>query len=256
MEYLPGGDLYNLMARNYPFTEDNIQFYLAEITCALNALHTLGFVHRDIKPENVLLDRLGHLKLTDFGSAAVIGKDGYITSDTPIGTPDYIAPELLQCIQTNRPMRTTYNVIVIFNEKRFQFCFNFVISLIMFYYYLRVHHQVTCDFWSMGIIAFEMLTGKRPFASENIHHTYAQILSYANAKSGKHIDYDGTPVSDNLRDLIERLIIGMDHRLTYDKIKRHKFFSDIDWKNIRGQVPPIIPVNTTTLLLLCHHIEM
>lgn len=90
MEYLPGGDLFSLMIRNNKFSEDVIQFYLAEITLALNALHTLGFVHRDIKPENILLDRLGHLKLADFGSATAIEKDGHITSFTPAGTPDYI----------------------------------------------------------------------------------------------------------------------------------------------------------------------
>lgn len=110
MEYLPGGDLFSLMVRNNTFPEEVIQFYLAEITLALNALHTLGYVHRDIKPENILLDRLGHLKLADFGSAAAIEKDGYVTSFTPIGTPDYIAPELLQPIHSRRPMRTTYNV--------------------------------------------------------------------------------------------------------------------------------------------------
>lgn len=90
MEYLPGGDLFSLMIRNNRFSEDVIQFYLAEITLALNALHTLGFVHRDIKPENILLDRLGHLKLADFGSAAALEKDGHVTSFTPVGTPDYI----------------------------------------------------------------------------------------------------------------------------------------------------------------------
>lgn len=110
MEYLPGGDLFSLMIRNNTFPEEVIQFYLAEITLALNALHTLGYVHRDIKPENILLDRLGHLKLADFGNAAAIEKDGYVTSFTPIGTPDYIAPELLQPIHSRRPMRTTYNV--------------------------------------------------------------------------------------------------------------------------------------------------
>lgn len=110
MEYLPGGDLFSLMIRNNQFTEDMIQFYLAEITLALNALHTLGFVHRDIKPENILLDRLGHLKLADFGCAIAIEKDGHVTSFTPVGTPDYIAPELLQSIHVKRPMKTTYNV--------------------------------------------------------------------------------------------------------------------------------------------------
>lgn len=90
MEYLPGGDLYSLMVRNNTFPEDVIRFYLAEISQALNALHSLGFVHRDIKPENILLDRFGHLKLTDFGSAIAIRKDGHITSFTPAGTPNYI----------------------------------------------------------------------------------------------------------------------------------------------------------------------
>lgn len=54
MEYLPGGDFYSLMMRNGTFPEELIRFYLAEITLALNAMHTLGFVHRDIKPENIL----------------------------------------------------------------------------------------------------------------------------------------------------------------------------------------------------------
>lgn len=90
MEYLPGGDLFSLMIRNNRFAEDVIQFYLAEITLALNALHAIGFVHRDVKPENILLDRLGHLKLADFGSAVALEKDGHVTSFTPAGTPDYI----------------------------------------------------------------------------------------------------------------------------------------------------------------------
>lgn len=91
MEYLPGGDLLSLMIRNGgAFEEDLTKFYLAEITLALNALHTMGFVHRDIKPENILLDRFGHLKLADFGTAAPLNKDGNVVSFSPVGTPDYI----------------------------------------------------------------------------------------------------------------------------------------------------------------------
>lgn len=93
MEYLPGGDLFSLMTRNNTFIEDVMKFYLAEITSALNALHSLGFIHRDIKPENILIDRLGHLKLADFGSAVAIEKDGHVTNFSLAGTPDYIGKQ-------------------------------------------------------------------------------------------------------------------------------------------------------------------
>lgn len=100
MEYLPGGDLLGLMIRNGAFDEDLARFYLAEIASALNALHSMGFVHRDVKPENILLDRFGHLKLADFGSAKALSEDGSFISISPVGTPDYIAPELLSILST------------------------------------------------------------------------------------------------------------------------------------------------------------
>ena len=100
MEYLPGGDLLSLMIRNGAFDEQLAKFYLAELALALNALHSLGFVHRDIKPENILLDRFGHLKLADFGSAIALNEDGIFTNISPVGTPEYIAPELLQILST------------------------------------------------------------------------------------------------------------------------------------------------------------
>lgn len=113
MEYLPGGDLLSLMIRNGPFDEDLARFYLAEMTIALNALHTLGFVHRDIKPENILLDRFGHLKLADFGSATVRNKDGNVVTFSPVGTPEYVAPELLQALSTMKPSKSIHDVSIL-----------------------------------------------------------------------------------------------------------------------------------------------
>ena len=63
----PGGDMVNLMTR-YDIPESWAQFYIAELTLALEAIHGMGYVHRDIKPDNMLMDTKGHLKLADFGT--------------------------------------------------------------------------------------------------------------------------------------------------------------------------------------------
>lgn len=110
MEYLPGGDLLSLMIRQGAFDEDLSRFYLAEITLALNTLHQMGYVHRDVKPENILLDRFGHLKLADFGNAAPINKNGSIISLSPVGTPNYIAPELLEALSTITSSKAVHDV--------------------------------------------------------------------------------------------------------------------------------------------------
>lgn len=102
MEYLPGGDLLNLMIRTGAFDEELAKFYLAELTLALNALHIMGYVHRDVKPENILLDRFGHLKLADFGNAIALNEEGNFTDISPVGTPEYVAPELLQILSTTK----------------------------------------------------------------------------------------------------------------------------------------------------------
>lgn len=209
MEYLPGGDLLSLMIRNGSFEEDWVRFYLAELTEALHTLHGMGYVHRDIKPENILVDRCGHLKLADFGNAAQLNKDGSVISLSPVGTPDYIAPELLQTLST---INITKSV-----------------------------HDVTCDFWSMGIIGYELVTEVTPFHEENVHETYSKILYHCDAHSLK-LDYpDKVNVSAEFKSLIDSLVTNVDQRLSYDKIVRHRFFKGIDFATLRDQVPPIIP---------------
>lgn len=103
--------------------------------------------------------------------------------------------------------------------------------------------QETCDFWSMGIIAYEMLTESTPFHSDgNVHATYSQILGYIDGNGTDKLTYPGdVEISRELRDLIDRLVAKMSSRLTYKKIITHPFFKSIDWMSLRQRVPPIIP---------------
>jgi serine/threonine kinase 38 len=67
MEFLPGGDLMTLLMRKDILSEDESRFYIAETILAIETVHNLNYIHRDLKPDNILLDKDGHIRLTDFG---------------------------------------------------------------------------------------------------------------------------------------------------------------------------------------------
>ncbi|KAM7354804.1 citron rho-interacting kinase sticky isoform 2-T2 [Cochliomyia hominivorax] len=211
MEYLPGGDLLGLMSRNGPFDEIWTRFYLAELTLAIHALHEMGYVHRDIKPENILIDRFGHIKLADFGNAAALDRDGHVFSLSPVGTPDYIAPELLQTISSYKLSKNM--------------------------------HDVSCDYWSMGIIGYELMCEITPFHEDNVHETYTKILSHCEESRLKELISFPADIkfSNNYKNLIESLVTNPSKRLNYEAIRKHPFFDNIKWETLRSEVPPIIP---------------
>jgi serine/threonine protein kinase len=95
MEFVGGGDLESLLENKLTIPEEHARFYSAEVCLAIDFLHQRGVVHRDIKPENILLDKEGHIKLTDYG----LSKQGIFEGDKTssfCGTTDYMAPEVLQ----------------------------------------------------------------------------------------------------------------------------------------------------------------
>ncbi|XP_066953798.1 citron rho-interacting kinase-like [Macrobrachium rosenbergii] len=207
MDFHPGGDLLSLLDRyDNVFDEDMTRFYLAEVTQAIHTLHSMGYVHRDIKPENILIDRCGHIKLADFGSAAKLTSSGIVRSKMPVGTPDYIAPEVL-----------------FVNEKPGS----------------SMSYGVECDFWSLGIMAYEMCYGYTPFRGDNVVATYNNIMNHQ-----KNLEFNDeeNAASSQMKDLIKGLLKDSNHRLTYPVIIQHNFFLHVNWNDVRNSQPPFVPV--------------
>ena len=95
MDFINGGELFFHLRKAKRFTEEKTRFYSAEILLALNYLHSLDIIYRDLKPENVLIDAEGHIKLTDFGLSKKFFSNEAKTFSI-CGTPEYLAPEILQ----------------------------------------------------------------------------------------------------------------------------------------------------------------
>ncbi|OWF44281.1 Citron Rho-interacting kinase [Mizuhopecten yessoensis] len=207
MDFHAGGDLLTLLSRHDDIFEESMaRFYLAEMTLSIDALHNMGYVHRDVKPENILLDCQGHVKLADFGSAAKLSSDGLVSSQMPVGTPDYVSPELL---------------ITMNNDQR------------------KSNSGVEVDWWSLGICLYEMLFGKTPFTDEggSMVVTYSNIMNFKKClkfPENHHVSSSGVS-------LIRSLLAEKDDRLSFRDITKHKFFCSINWDDIRQETPPFVP---------------
>ncbi|XP_067162908.1 citron Rho-interacting kinase [Apteryx mantelli] len=204
MEYQPGGDLLSLLNRyEDQLDESMVQFYLAELVLAIHSVHQMGYVHRDIKPENVLIDRIGHIKLVDFGSAAKMTVNKMVNAKLPVGTPDYMAPEMLTGLNGDG----------------------------------KASYGPECDWWSLGVIAYEMIYGRSPFTEGTSAKTFNNIMNFQ-----RFLKFpEDVKVSSEFLDLIQSLLCGQKERLGYEGLCCHPFFSKIDWKNIRNSPPPFVP---------------
>ncbi|OHT01178.1 RAC family serine/threonine-protein kinase like protein [Tritrichomonas foetus] len=189
LDYVPGGELFNRLKVETKFNEQRAKLYAAEIMLGLGKLHSLGLIFRDLKPENILVGADGHLRITDFGLVKT-NMSSTTTTNTFCGTPEYMAPEMIQ----------------------------------------QLPYTKAVDWWSFGVLLFEMLTGLPPFYDSNTSKMYRMIL---------HDELTFPPyVSPDARDLIAKLLnrnpairLGASER-DVEEIKIHPFFGEYNWDDI------------------------
>jgi len=207
LDYVPGGELFSYLRKFRRFDEPTARFYIAEIVLVLEYLHEQqgGVAYRDLKPENLLIDGDGHIKLVDFGFAKRLGnhEGRQVETYTLCGTPEYLAPE------------------VIHNKG----------------------HTASVDWWALGILLYEFLTGYPPFWHQNPIEIYKQIVE-------KPVLFPVEPrISDEAQDIIRSFCtIDRSKRLGNiqggaQRVKDHPFFKDVNWDDVyhRRRRGPIIP---------------
>ncbi|EER05617.1 cAMP-dependent protein kinase catalytic subunit, putative [Perkinsus marinus ATCC 50983] len=133
MEYVNGGELFSYLRKEGRLSNDHAKFYTTEIILAFQYLHDRNIAYRDLKPENLLIDPYGHVKVTDFGFAKIVDDRTW----TLCGTPEYLAPEIIQ----------------------------------------SKGHSKGVDWWALGVLIFEMLAGYPPFYHGSAFGIYQKILA-------------------------------------------------------------------------------
>ncbi|MCJ1469049.1 camp-dependent protein kinase catalytic subunit [Pseudocyphellaria aurata] len=200
MDFVEGGELFSLLRKSQRFPNPVAKFYAAEVTLALDYLHSMHIIYRDLKPENLLLDRHGHLKITDFGFAKEVPDITW----TLCGTPDYLAPEVVASKGYNKSV----------------------------------------DWWSLGILIFEMLCGFTPFWDGG-----SPMKIYENILKGR-VKYPPY-IHPDAQDLLQRLItpdltkrLGNLHGGSKD-VMQHAWFVEVTWDRLAKKdidapyVPPV-----------------
>jgi len=201
-DFKSGGELFWHLQKETRFSEERARFYIAELVLALEHLHKYDIVYRDLKPENILLDATGHVALCDFGLSKPDLGADELTN-TFCGTTEYLAPEVL----------------------------------------LDEHgYSKLVDFWSLGVLLFEMCCGWSPFYAEDTQQMYKNICF------GK-IRFPRGVINEDGKQFVKGLLNrNPKHRLGAQRdaaeLKEHPFFKTIDWDALTQKqvTPPFKPI--------------
>jgi len=237
MEFLPGGDVMTLLMKKDTLSEEATQFYIAETALAIETIHKLGFIHRDIKPDNLLLDARGHVKLSDFGLCTGLQKSHrteYYRDLSQVKSSDF----------TNNPMDSKRRAET-WKSKRRALAYSTVGTpdYIAPEVFLQTGYDKSCDWWSLGVIMFEMLIGYPPFCSETPQETYRKVMNWRET-----LEFPPeVPISETATKTILRFCNEMDQRIrNLEDIKAINWFKGVDWNHIRER-PAAIPVEVKSI---------
>ncbi|OHT11392.1 Serine/threonine-protein kinase Sgk1 [Tritrichomonas foetus] len=211
MQFVPGGDLFHRMrmcGSKETIPIHDVRLYIAEIALALDFLHENEIIYRDLKPENVLIDAQGHIKLVDFGLSKMFGDKNYSNveshSETShdhqkahsiCGTPEYNSPEMV----------------------------------------LKIPYDYTIDWWSLGILTYDLIFRRTPFYDKNTSKLFQNILE-SEPKFRENI-----PIDESTKSFILMLLKkNQSERPSFEQIKSHEFFQGLDFNNVYNkQIQPI-----------------
>ncbi|KAK2453905.1 serine/threonine-protein kinase tricornered [Trifolium repens] len=240
MEYLPGGDMMTLLMRKDILTEDEARFYVGETVLAIESIHKHNYIHRDIKPDNLLLDKHGHMKLSDFGLCKPLdcsnlqekdlsvgmNRSGLLQSDGRPSAPKRSQQEQLQHWQKNRRMLAYSTVGTP----------DYIAPEVL----LKKGYGVECDWWSLGAIMYEMLVGYPPFYSDEPMATCRKIVNWRTTLKFP----EEAKLSPEAKDLICRLLCNVEQRLGTkgaDEIKAHAWFEGTEWDKLYQMKAAFMP---------------
>ncbi|XP_023783474.1 ribosomal protein S6 kinase alpha-5 isoform X2 [Cyanistes caeruleus] len=202
LDYINGGELFTHLSHRERFSENEVQIYIGEIVLALEHLHKLGIIYRDIKLENILLDSDGHVVLTDFGLSKEFLTDENERAYSFCGTIEYMAPDIVRGGDTG--------------------------------------HDKAVDWWSVGVLMYELLTGASPFTVDGEKNSQAEI-SRRILKSEPPYPQEMSALS---KDIIQQLLMKDPKKrlgcgpTDADEIKQHPFFQNMNWEDLAAKKIP------------------
>ncbi|KAH6571296.1 hypothetical protein BASA62_003947 [Batrachochytrium salamandrivorans] len=233
-EYCSGGEFFRAL-QNRPgkcLAEADARFYAAEVICALEFLHLMGYIYRDLKPENILLQHTGHIMLADFDLSKPSRSTGTPNIVRSTSTPFGLS-------SANHTVVDTKACTGSFRTNSFVGTEEYIAPEV-----IRANgHTSNVDWWTLGILLYEMLYGTTPFKGPNRHITFSNVL---------HLDvqfpeHPLSIISSPCKSLIRKLLMKdelkrLGSRAGAADVKAHPFFKPVKWALLRNLTPPIIPI--------------